>query len=89
MVGADRNTYERVKPAFKQSAWVVVHLGDPGAGTRMKLPRNMLTFTSLRPLVRRCGSPNLRDLMFKRWAEWCVTPMGAAVVRTPQFSATT
>jgi len=46
MVGAERDVYERVKPAFKQFASVVVHAGEPGAGTRMKLARNMLTFTS-------------------------------------------
>jgi 3-hydroxyisobutyrate dehydrogenase-like beta-hydroxyacid dehydrogenase len=46
MVGADREVYERIKPAFKQFASVVVHAGEPGAGTRMKLARNMLTFVS-------------------------------------------
>jgi 3-hydroxyisobutyrate dehydrogenase-like beta-hydroxyacid dehydrogenase len=46
MVGADREVYERVKPTFKQWASMVVHAGEPGAGTRMKLARNMLTFTS-------------------------------------------
>jgi 3-hydroxyisobutyrate dehydrogenase-like beta-hydroxyacid dehydrogenase len=46
MVGADREVYERIKPAFKQFASLVVHAGPPGAGTRMKLARNMLTFTS-------------------------------------------
>ncbi|HJT90874.1 MAG TPA: NAD(P)-dependent oxidoreductase [Mycobacterium sp.] len=46
MVGADREVYERIKPAFKQWASMVVHAGPPGAGTRMKLARNMLTFTS-------------------------------------------
>lgn len=45
MVGAERSVYERIKPAFKQWASVVVHAGEPGAGTRMKLARNMLTFT--------------------------------------------
>ncbi|WP_197375472.1 NAD(P)-dependent oxidoreductase [Mycolicibacterium baixiangningiae] len=45
MVGAEREVYERIKPAFKQWASVVVHAGEPGAGTRMKLARNMLTFT--------------------------------------------
>ena len=44
MVGADDEAYERVKPAFKQWASMVVHAGEPGAGTRMKLARNMLTF---------------------------------------------
>ncbi|BBZ71756.1 NAD(P)-dependent oxidoreductase [Mycobacterium paraseoulense] len=46
MVGAEREVYQRVKPAFKQWASMVVHAGEPGAGTRMKLARNMLTFTS-------------------------------------------
>jgi 3-hydroxyisobutyrate dehydrogenase-like beta-hydroxyacid dehydrogenase len=46
MVGAEREVYERIKPAFKQFASVVVHAGEPGAGTRMKLARNMLTFVS-------------------------------------------
>lgn len=46
MVGADREVYERIKPAFKHWAAMVVHAGEPGAGTRMKLARNMLTFTS-------------------------------------------
>ncbi|MCC9181834.1 NAD(P)-dependent oxidoreductase [Mycolicibacterium mageritense] len=46
MVGAERPVYERVKPAFKQFASMVIHAGEPGAGTRMKLARNMLTFTS-------------------------------------------
>jgi 3-hydroxyisobutyrate dehydrogenase-like beta-hydroxyacid dehydrogenase len=46
MVGAERDVYERIKPAFKQWASMVIHAGAPGAGTRMKLARNMLTFTS-------------------------------------------
>lgn len=46
MVGAPRDVYERVKPVFKQWASLVIHAGDPGAGTRMKLARNMLTFTA-------------------------------------------
>jgi 3-hydroxyisobutyrate dehydrogenase-like beta-hydroxyacid dehydrogenase len=46
MVGADREVYERIKPAFKHWASVVIHAGEPGAGPRMKLARNMLTFTS-------------------------------------------
>ncbi|WP_027331956.1 NAD(P)-dependent oxidoreductase [Mycolicibacterium tusciae] len=44
MVGADDEAYERVKPVFKQWASLVVRAGAPGAGTRMKLARNMLTF---------------------------------------------
>lgn len=46
MVGGPRDIYERVKPVFKQWASLVIHAGEPGAGTRMKLARNMLTFTS-------------------------------------------
>ncbi|KLO26896.1 oxidoreductase [Mycolicibacter heraklionensis] len=46
MVGADRAVYEQIKPAFKRWASLVIHAGEPGAGTRMKLARNMLTFTA-------------------------------------------
>jgi 3-hydroxyisobutyrate dehydrogenase-like beta-hydroxyacid dehydrogenase len=45
MVGATDEAFALVKPAFKQWASLVVHAGEPGAGTRMKLARNMLTFT--------------------------------------------
>lgn len=44
MVGADREIYERIKPAFKQMGSMIIHAGEPGAGTRMKLARNMLSF---------------------------------------------
>jgi 3-hydroxyisobutyrate dehydrogenase-like beta-hydroxyacid dehydrogenase len=44
MVGADDDSYDVVKPVFKQCASMVVRAGDPGAGTRMKLARNMLTY---------------------------------------------
>ncbi len=46
MVGAPREIYERVKPVFRRWASLVIHAGEPGAGTRMKLARNMLTFTA-------------------------------------------
>jgi 3-hydroxyisobutyrate dehydrogenase-like beta-hydroxyacid dehydrogenase len=45
MVGADDDAYAAVKPVFKTWASLVVRAGEPGAGTRMKLARNMLTFT--------------------------------------------
>jgi len=67
MVGAPRAVYERVKPVFKQWASLVVHAGEPGAGTRMKLARNMITFTSFAAaceamgLAERAGL-NLQDL---------------------------
>jgi 3-hydroxyisobutyrate dehydrogenase-like beta-hydroxyacid dehydrogenase len=44
MVGADDESYEVVKPVFKAWASLVVRAGEPGAGTRMKLARNMLTY---------------------------------------------
>jgi len=44
MVGADDEAYEAVKPVFKKWASMVVRAGEPGAGTRMKIARNMLTF---------------------------------------------
>ncbi len=44
MVGADDDSYDVVKPVFKQWASMVVRAGEPGAGTRMKLARNMLTY---------------------------------------------
>ena len=46
MVGAGRGIYERIKPVFTRWASLVIHAGEPGAGTRMKLARNMLTFSS-------------------------------------------
>ncbi len=46
MVGAPREVYDQVKPIFQQWAALVIHAGEPGAGTRMKLARNMLTFTA-------------------------------------------
>jgi len=45
MLGAERDVYERIKPVFKQWASLIIHAVEPGAGTRMKLARNMLTFT--------------------------------------------
>jgi len=46
MVGADDEVFERIKEPFSLWASLVIHAGEPGAGTRMKLARNMLTFTS-------------------------------------------
>jgi 3-hydroxyisobutyrate dehydrogenase-like beta-hydroxyacid dehydrogenase len=44
MVGADEEAFDKVKPVFEQWASLVVHAGGPGAATRMKLARNMLTY---------------------------------------------
>jgi 3-hydroxyisobutyrate dehydrogenase-like beta-hydroxyacid dehydrogenase len=46
MVGASDDVFARVKEPFSHWAELVVHAGPPGAGTRMKLARNMLTFTT-------------------------------------------
>ncbi|MCW2654131.1 MAG: NAD(P)-dependent oxidoreductase [Mycobacterium sp.] len=46
MVGADDEAFERVRAPFSLWASLVIHAGEVGAGTRMKLARNMLTFVS-------------------------------------------
>lgn len=58
MVGAERDVYERIKPVFKRWASMVVYAGEPGAGTRMKLARNMLTFTCY---AAACEAMNLAE----------------------------
>jgi 3-hydroxyisobutyrate dehydrogenase-like beta-hydroxyacid dehydrogenase len=44
MVGGERQAYETAKPVFRHWAELVLHVGPPGAGTRCKLARNLLTF---------------------------------------------
>jgi 3-hydroxyisobutyrate dehydrogenase-like beta-hydroxyacid dehydrogenase len=44
MVGGDRDAYERAKPVFEKWAALPMHLGPPGAGTRTKIARNLITF---------------------------------------------
>ncbi|GAB10482.1 putative oxidoreductase [Gordonia araii NBRC 100433] len=47
MIGGPRAAYDRVKQPFKLAGDMVVHAGDDvGAGTRMKLARNLLHFIS-------------------------------------------
>jgi len=46
MVGATDEAFELVKEPFSKWASLVVHAGEPGAGTRMKLARNMLHYIS-------------------------------------------
>jgi 3-hydroxyisobutyrate dehydrogenase-like beta-hydroxyacid dehydrogenase len=46
MVGADDAAFALVQEPFSRWASLIVHAGKPGAGTRMKLARNMLHFTS-------------------------------------------
>lgn len=47
MVGGPRAAYDQLKPAFTPVSDLMVHAGDEvGAGTRMKLARNLLHFIS-------------------------------------------
>ena len=46
MVGATDEAFELVREPFAKWASLVVHAGEPGAGTRMKLARNMLHYIS-------------------------------------------
>lgn len=67
MVGATDEAFELVKEPFSSWASLVVHAGEPGAGTRMKLARNMLHYISFAAaceasrLAEECGL-NLQDL---------------------------
>jgi 3-hydroxyisobutyrate dehydrogenase-like beta-hydroxyacid dehydrogenase len=46
MVGANDEAFELIKEPFSRWASLMIHAGEPGAGTRMKLARNMLHFIS-------------------------------------------
>ena len=46
MVGGADDAFAAVKPVFTQWASKVVHAGEPGAGTRMKLARNLMHFVA-------------------------------------------
>lgn len=46
MVGAADDVFARIREPFSRWASLVVHAGPVGAGTRMKLARNMVTFVS-------------------------------------------
>ncbi|MEB4207760.1 NAD(P)-dependent oxidoreductase [Mycobacterium sp. 94-17] len=58
MVGADDAAFALVQEPFSRWASLIVHAGEPGAGTRMKLARNMLHFTSF---VAACEALQLAD----------------------------
>lgn len=67
MVGADTEAFEKVKPVFKLWASLIVRAGEPGDGTRMKLARNMLTFTGFAAVceaqrLAEASGLNLQDL---------------------------
>ncbi|MFF0491955.1 NAD(P)-dependent oxidoreductase [Nocardia sp. NPDC004068] len=46
MVGGTKAAVERIRPPFGLFSNLIVHAGDVGAGTRMKLARNLLHFVS-------------------------------------------
>src|ERR1700756_3646762 len=46
MVGATPEAFALVREPFSRWAGLVVHAGEPGAGTRMKLARNLLHFVA-------------------------------------------
>ncbi len=46
MVGGSDSAFEKVREPFGRWAELVVHAGEVGAGTRMKLARNLLHFVS-------------------------------------------
>ncbi len=67
MVGASDEIFARIKEPFACWASLVVHAGPPGAGTRMKLARNMLTFTAYAAVgeawkLAEAAGLNLQDL---------------------------
>lgn len=67
MVGATDEAYALIREPFSRWASLVIHAGEPGAGTRMKLARNMLHYISFAAaceasrLAEECGL-NLQDL---------------------------
>jgi 3-hydroxyisobutyrate dehydrogenase-like beta-hydroxyacid dehydrogenase len=67
MVGASDEVFARIKEPFSHWAELVVHAGPPGAGTRMKLARNMITFTTFAAVgeawkLAEASGLNLQDL---------------------------
>jgi 3-hydroxyisobutyrate dehydrogenase-like beta-hydroxyacid dehydrogenase len=67
MVGATNEAFELIQEPFARWASLIIHAGQPGAGTRMKLARNMLHYTAFAAaceasrLAEECGL-NLQDL---------------------------
>jgi 3-hydroxyisobutyrate dehydrogenase-like beta-hydroxyacid dehydrogenase len=67
MIGASDEVFARIKEPFSRWASLVIHAGPPGAGTRMKLARNMLTFTAYAAVgeawkLAEASGLNLQDL---------------------------
>jgi 3-hydroxyisobutyrate dehydrogenase-like beta-hydroxyacid dehydrogenase len=67
MVGATDEAFALIEAPFSQWASLIVHAGTPGAGTRMKLARNMLHFISFTAAceasrLAEAAGVNLQDL---------------------------
>jgi 3-hydroxyisobutyrate dehydrogenase-like beta-hydroxyacid dehydrogenase len=67
MVGASDEAFALVQDPFSKWASLIVHAGQPGAGTRMKLARNMLHFISFTAAceaskLAEAAGVNLQDL---------------------------
>jgi 3-hydroxyisobutyrate dehydrogenase-like beta-hydroxyacid dehydrogenase len=67
MVGATDEAFELLQAPFSKWASLIVHAGEPGAGTRMKLARNMLHFISFTAAceaskLAEAAGVNLQDL---------------------------
>ncbi len=90
MVGADDEAYDLVKPVFKQWASMVVRAGEPGAGTRMKLARNMLTFIGFAAACEAHeAGRGRRASTCRSWDGWCGTATPRAAGPARSWSATT
>ena len=89
MVGADDEAFAAVKPVFEQWASLIVHAGEPGAGTRMKLARNMLTFIGFAAACEAQQLAEAAESTCRIWARWCGTATRTAAAPARSCSATT
>lgn len=87
MVGAEDDVFDRVQEPFSLWASLIVHAGAPGAGTRMKLARNMMHFTSFAAVseaqrLAEASGLNLQDLgKLVRYTDSITEGPGAVIVR--------
>ena len=87
MVGADDDVFNRIYEPFSLWASLIVHAGPPGAGTRMKLARNMLHFTSFAAVAEaqrlaEASGLNLQDLgRLVRHTDSLTGGPGAVIIR--------
>ena len=89
MVGADRDAFALVQEPFSRWASLIVHAGEPGAGTRMKLARNMLHFISFAAACEASKLAEAAGVDLKDLGKWCGTVMHRPVAPVRSCSATT